>query len=72
MSENPNQIIGIEIPTAEAADMLTKAAAAGVSLAQYAGVQALRGCYGIFHPNVMDFYSRPRQGICGPETQGGE
>lgn len=72
MTKKIKQIIEVEMPVAEAADMMTKAAAAGVSLAHFVKVHALQACYGIFHPSVIEFRSRPKKGICGPQTQEGQ
>lgn len=70
MTEKPKQIIAIEVPVAEAADMAIKAARAGVSLAVFGGVLALQGAYGFMHPEVVAFRARPKPGVCGPETEG--
>lgn len=69
MTEKLKQIIEVEMPVAEAADMMTKAAAAGVSLEHFVKVHALQGVYGVFHPVVIAFRNRPKPGICGPQTQ---
>jgi len=72
MIENDKQIIKIEIPLAEAADMATRAAAMGVSLAYYGGILALQGAYGFMHPDVIAHRTRPSAGVCGPEMGEGK
>lgn len=72
MMKKTKQIIEVELPVAEAADMMTKAAAAGVSLAHFVKVHVMQGVYGVLHPIVIEFRNRPKNGICGPQTQEGE
>lgn len=62
------KIMDIALPTPEAAEMATKAAAAGMSTAEYIGIQALQGAYGQSHPEVKAFNRRGKAGISGPET----
>lgn len=58
----------LELPVAEAADLTTKAAKAGVPTSEFLGIQALAGAYGHFHPVVAAFRKRANSGINGPET----
>lgn len=71
MTKDLRKIIEIEIPMAEAADLMTRAASLGVSFSRYAGVLALAGAYGVFHPEVMAFRKQAAAGICGPKTEEG-
>lgn len=71
MMKKSKQIIEVELPVAEAADMLTRASSAGVSLAHFVKVHVLQGVYGVLHPAVIEFRNRPKKGICGPETPEG-
>lgn len=69
MTEKNKQIIQLDIPVPEAADMMTRAAQAGVSFSHYIQVHALQGVYGVLHPTVVEFRNRLKAGICGPLTQ---
>lgn len=44
------------------------AAQAGITTAEYLGIQVLAGAYGAQHPEVKAFQKRVRLGINGPET----
>lgn len=70
--KNDKQIMGVAIPTPEAADLTTKAAQAGMPTDEYLGIQVLAGAYGHSHPAVIAFRNRAKPGINGPKTQGGE
>lgn len=70
--KNNNQIMDVELPIPEAADLTTKAAQAGVRTAEYLGIQVLTAAYGHLHPEVIAFKNRANQGINGPKTQGEE
>lgn len=62
----------LSLPIAEAADMTTKAAAAGVPTDEYLGIQAMAGAYGHSHPEVVAFRNRAKAGINWPKTPKGE
>lgn len=66
--KNTNQIMGVELPTPEAAELTTKAAQAGITTAEYLGIQVLAGAYGLLHPIVVAFRKRDKSGINGPKT----
>jgi hypothetical protein len=66
--KNGNQIMDVELPTPEAAELTTKAAQAGIPTSEYLGIQVLTAAYGVFHPEVVAFRNRSKTGINGPET----
>jgi hypothetical protein len=49
------QLMGALIPAPEAADLTIKAAQAGMDVAEYIGLHALRSAYGALHPRVVAF-----------------
>ncbi|MBU9293079.1 hypothetical protein KTD18_16140 [Burkholderia multivorans] len=61
------------LPVAEAADLAMQAAAQGVAITDFLGIQVLRGAYGAMHPLVIEFETRPKVGQPGTEggTEGG-
>lgn len=69
MTKKHNEIIRVEMPAAEAADMTIAAAALGVSLSYYVGFLALLGAYGPFHPRVVEMNRRTSQSVFVPKTQ---
>lgn len=64
--KKPIQIIEVEIPVAELADLSLRAAAAGVSRPRYFGILLLSGAYGISHPDVMAYAKRDKAAVSGP------
>lgn len=64
------KIMMLSIPTPEAADLTTKAAAAGIPTSEFLGIQVLAGAYGHSHPDVVAFRNRPKVGVSGPLTRG--
>ena len=66
--KNIKQIMDVELPTPEAADLTTKAAQVGISTAEYLGIQVLTAAYGHLHPEVVAFKNRANLGINGPKT----
>lgn len=66
------KIMELEIPTPEAADLTTRAAAEGVPTSIYLGILALSGAYGATHPEVAAFRKRAKSGQSGPKTQDAE
>ncbi|AJW99720.1 hypothetical protein BM43_3180 [Burkholderia gladioli] len=62
----------VRLPLAESADLAMKAAATGVSLPDYLGIQVLKGHYGVLHKDVVEFETRPGQGQIGTRNGGGE
>jgi hypothetical protein len=68
--KKPIQIMNVELPVPEAADMTAKAAALGIPVAEYIGIQALAGAYGRLHPEVVAFVNQPKAGQFGTETRG--
>lgn len=63
------QIMELELPHTEAADLTTRAAKAGVPTSLYLGILALSGAYGAMHPEVESFRKRATVGQFGPKTQ---
>jgi hypothetical protein len=53
------------LPVAEAADLAMRAAAEGVAITDFLGIQVLRGAYGAMHPLVIEFEMRPKVGQGG-------
>jgi hypothetical protein len=66
--KKPFEIMEVAIPVPEAADMTARAAALGVPVSQYIGIQALAGAYGVLHPEVVAFSKKPKAGQSGTET----
>lgn len=60
------------LPVAEAADLAMRAAAEGVAITDFLGIQVLRGAYGAMHPLVIEFEMRPKVGQAGTEGGVGE
>lgn len=69
--KKPSEIMEVELPAAEAADITVKAAQAGISTSEFIGIHALAGFYGQLHPEVVEFRKRPNPGINGTKTQEG-
>ena len=61
--------VSAKLPIPEAADLAVRAAAEGVPADEYLGYHILRSAYGVLHPRVQEFETRPKQGQDG---QGGE
>ncbi|HEP6427756.1 hypothetical protein [Burkholderia cenocepacia] len=57
------------LPLAEAADLAMRAAAEGVAITDFLGIQVLRGAYGAMHPLVIEFEMRPKVGQGGTEGE---
>lgn len=55
MNPPENVSLEIELPTPEAADLTSRAAAEGVSTPVYLGYHAMRSAYGVLHPAVQRF-----------------
>ncbi|KWA22045.1 hypothetical protein [Burkholderia territorii] len=55
------------LPVAEAADLAMRAAAEGVAITDFLGIQVLRGAYGAMHPLVIEFEMRPKVGRVGTD-----
>lgn len=67
--KNNKQIMELELPHPEAADLTTRAAQAGVPTSFYLGILALSGAYGAMHPEVEAFRKRATAGQSGTRTQ---
>jgi len=67
--QNDREIIEIALPVADAAAMTIKAAQAGISTEEYAGIQCLQAFCGILHPLVAAFHNRTKQEVIGTKTQ---
>ena len=67
--KNANQIMALELPNAEAADLTVRAAQFGVATPIYLGMLVLSAAYGVNHPLVAGFNKRPKAGQFGPKTQ---
>lgn len=67
MSEKVEQ--PVLLPIAEAADLATRAAAQGVSGADFLGYHVLRSAYGALHPAVIEFEQRPIAGQTGTDAE---
>lgn len=66
------KIMEVALSHPVAAEMTSKAAAAGIPTAEYLGIHVLAGAYGLLHPEVLAFRKRDTLGINGPETQGAD
>lgn len=59
--------LDIDLPTPEAADLTTKAAATGLTTPEFLGYHVLRSAYGALHPRVVEIETRAIQGIVGTD-----
>lgn len=66
-----DQRIEAAVPAPEAADLIIRAAQAGIEAAEYIGIHVLRSAYGCLHPSVVAF-ERDRLGQPGNEKEGGQ
>jgi hypothetical protein len=57
----------IELPAPEAADLAVQAAKQGVSTPELISYHVLKSAYGVFHPLVAAFGSRPEEGQEGTD-----
>jgi hypothetical protein len=57
----------IELPAPEAADLAVQAAKQGVSTPELISYHVLKGAYGVLHPLVAAFDSRPKKGQEGTD-----
>ncbi|CAG9256173.1 conserved hypothetical protein [Paraburkholderia caribensis] len=64
MSEDKASVL-VTLPAPEAADLAVKAAQAGVSTPDWLGYHVLRSAYGVLHPIVRAFETRPNTGRGG-------
>ncbi|RKE35258.1 hypothetical protein B0G76_1319 [Paraburkholderia sp. BL23I1N1] len=64
MSEEKTSL-SVELPTPEAADLAVRAAQEGVSTPDLLGYHVLRSAYGLMHPKVLAFETRPKSGQAG-------
>lgn len=55
----------VALPAPEAADLAVRAAREGVSTPDLLGYHVLRSAYGVLHPLVQAFDSRPKSGQQG-------
>ncbi len=55
----------IRLPGPEAADLAVRAAVEGVSTPELLTYHVLKGAYGVLHPMVVAFESRPKKGRVG-------
>ncbi|HIE4193242.1 MULTISPECIES: hypothetical protein [Burkholderia] len=58
------------LPLAAAADLATQAAKQGVSTPDYLGYHVLKSAYGVMHPAVIEFETRPKAGQSGTDDEG--
>jgi len=66
----PNQIMYVSLPVAEAADLMTRAAARGMPAPDYLGLLVLSAAYGVSHPIVAGAAKLPKVGVYGPKMKG--
>ena len=57
--------VEVSLPAVEAADLAVQAAREGVSTPDLLGYHVLRSAYGVLHPLVREFESRPKLGGTG-------
>ncbi|MDN7549098.1 hypothetical protein [Burkholderia cenocepacia] len=57
------------LPVAEAADLAMRAAAEGIPVTDFLGIQVLRGAYGAMHPLVIEFEKRPKAAQSGADGE---
>lgn len=57
----------IELPGPEAADLAVRAAKEGVPTPELLSIAVLKGAYGVLHPMVVAFETRPNKGQTGKE-----
>lgn len=62
----------IRLPGPEAADLALQAAKGGVSTIHLIEYLVIRSAFGVFHPLVIEFESRPRLGQAGTSQDGRE
>lgn len=67
--QNHSEFMHISLPLAESADLVVKAAEAGIETAEFAGIKYLQAVYGIFHPLVIEFNNRTVSGVSVTETK---
>jgi len=66
---NRREVMQVSLPMPEAADLVTRAAAARMPIAEYLGFHVLSSAYGLLHPEVRGFMARAVAGVYGPETE---
>jgi len=57
------------LPVVEAADLAMRAAAEGIPVTDFLGIQVLRGAYGAMHPLVIEFEKRPKAAQFGTDGE---
>lgn len=57
----------IQLPGPEAADLALQAAKEGVSTIQLIEYHVIRSAFGVLHPTVVEYETRPKVGPAGPE-----
>jgi hypothetical protein len=62
----------IQLPGPEAADLALQAAKEGVSTIQLIEYHVIRSAFGVLHPTVVEYETRPNQGQAGTKQGGGD